>query len=73
MPDAQTTADSTAPTATRPPPLESGESLHSQEFLRRFEHMPELKKAELIEGVVYLGPPVRVAHVIPDMGSFTAG
>lgn len=66
MAEAHPTATSAAPSATRPPPLESGESLHSQEFLRRFEHMPEVKKAELIEGVVYLGSPVRVAHAIPD-------
>ena len=37
----------------RPLPLESGECMHSREFLRRYEHLPQVKKAELIEGVVY--------------------
>jgi hypothetical protein len=38
---------------SRPLPLESGEFMHSREFLRRYEPMPQVKKAELIEGVVY--------------------
>jgi hypothetical protein len=29
------------------------------EFLRRYDAMPDLKKAELIEGVVYVPSPVR--------------
>jgi len=33
-------------------PLGSGEFMHSREFLRRYERMPQVKKAELIEGVV---------------------
>jgi len=49
-----------------PLPLESGESMHSREFLRRYERMPEVKKAELIEGVVYMGSPVSVRHGKPD-------
>lgn len=32
------------------PPLENGAHLSACEFLRRFEAMPELKKAELIQG-----------------------
>ena len=40
---------------SRPLPLESGEFMHSREFLRRYERLPPVKKAELIEGVVYLG------------------
>jgi Uma2 family endonuclease len=38
------------------------------EFLRRYEAMPEVKKAELIEGEVYLmASPVRIdQHGIPD-------
>src|SRR3954469_22289825 len=36
------------------PPLVHGERLSRQEFERRYSAMPELKKAELIEGVVYL-------------------
>ena len=38
---------------SRPLPLESGEFMHSSEFLRRYARMPQVKKAELIEGVVY--------------------
>jgi Uma2 family endonuclease len=41
------------------PALENGDSLTRAEFERRYEAMPELKKAELIEGVVYVGSPVR--------------
>src|SRR5260221_14708530 len=41
------------------PPLESGDRLTSEEFQRRYEAMPELTKAELIEGVVYVSSPVR--------------
>ena len=43
--------------ANPPLPLESGEFMHSREFLRRYERMPQVKKAELIEGVVYVGSP----------------
>jgi Uma2 family endonuclease len=51
---------------TRPPPLENGDRLTRAEFERRYDAMPGLKKAELIEGVVYLGPPVRFrAHSQP--------
>jgi Uma2 family endonuclease len=47
--------------------LENGDRLTAPEFLRRHEAMPEIKKAELIEGVVYMGSPVRFeAHSIPD-------
>ncbi|MGH7128644.1 MAG: Uma2 family endonuclease [Planctomycetaceae bacterium] len=35
------------------PPLENGDRLTGPEFLRRYEAMPDLKKAELIEGVVH--------------------
>jgi Uma2 family endonuclease len=40
------------------PPLENGDRLSRAEFERRYEAMPALKKAELIEGEVYLGSPV---------------
>ena len=42
-----------------PPPLKHGEKLTRDEFDRRYEAMPHLKKAELIEGVVYMPSPVR--------------
>jgi hypothetical protein len=41
------------------PPLENGDQLTRDEFERRYAAMPEVKKAELIEGVVYMGSPVR--------------
>jgi len=40
-------------------PLENGDKLTRAEFERRYEAMPHLKKAELIEGVVYVPSPVR--------------
>ena len=47
-------------------PLESGDNLAAVEFLRRYEAMPDVKKAELIEGTVYMPSPVRLAHAAPD-------
>jgi Uma2 family endonuclease len=41
------------------PPLENGDRLTRAEFERRYDAMPGLKKAELIEGEVYVGSPVR--------------
>lgn len=46
-------------------PLENGDRLTREEFERRYDAMPRLKKAELIEGVVYMGSPVRVTHGTP--------
>lgn len=47
-------------TTTSPiPPLESGDRLTRAEFERRYEAMPGVKKAELIEGVVYMPAAVR--------------
>ena len=43
------------------PPLENGDRLTRDEFERRYHAMPHVKKAELIEGVVYMPSPVR-AH-----------
>jgi len=42
------------PTAGGIPPLENGDRLSREEFERRYKAMPHLKKAELIEGVVYI-------------------
>lgn len=41
------------------PPLKHGEKLTRDEFERRYAAMPRLKKAELIEGIVYMPSPVR--------------
>jgi Uma2 family endonuclease len=42
------------------PPLENGDRLTRTEFERRYEAMPNLPKAELIEGVVYMPSPTRL-------------
>jgi Uma2 family endonuclease len=41
------------------PPLEPGDKLSRAEFERRYDAMPNLKKAELIEGEVIMPSPVR--------------
>ncbi|NCJ08126.1 Uma2 family endonuclease [Synechococcales cyanobacterium C] len=42
------------------PPLENGDRLSRAEFERRYDALPELKKAELIEGVVYMAAALRI-------------
>ena len=49
--------EAVAPSKTIPP-LANGDRLTRSEFERRYSAMPELKKAELIEGVVYVPSPV---------------
>ena len=43
-------------------PLENGDRLTRKEFERRYALMSHVKKAELIEGVVYMSSPIRVTH-----------
>ena len=53
-------------TTTKTPPLENGDRLTRSEFELRYEAMPDIKKAELIEGVVHMPSPVRFnAHAEP--------
>ena len=40
-------------------PLENGDRLNRYEFERRYSAMPNLKKAELIEGIVYMPAALR--------------
>lgn len=47
------------------PPLEAGDHLTRVEFERRYAAMPWLKKAELIDGVVYVPSPVSNDHSSP--------
>ncbi|BAY62070.1 hypothetical protein NIES22_21370 [Calothrix brevissima NIES-22] len=48
-------------------PLASGEKLSRYEFERRYQTMPKHKKAELIEGVVYLESPLSfLNHLEPQ-------
>jgi Uma2 family endonuclease len=50
-----------------PEPLDSGDRLSTDEFLRRYEARPELKNAQLIEGIVHMPSPVRITqHAVPD-------
>src|SRR5688500_10330369 len=62
------------------PPLENGDRLTREEFERRYEAMPRLKKAELIEGVVHVPSPTRLyrhgrphAHLIGWLVHYEAG
>ena len=54
-------------THPRVPVLCAGDVLTRDEFERRYAAMPDVKKAELIEGIVYLGSRVRHStHGHPD-------
>lgn len=59
-------AKAAPPATARLPVLANGDLLHSMEFLRRYDRMPDVKKAELIEGVVYMSSPVSISHARPD-------
>jgi Uma2 family endonuclease len=43
-------------------PLHSGDRLSRAEFERRYQAHPEIKKAELIEGVVYVSSPIHYQY-----------
>ncbi len=47
------------------PALENGDRLTRCEFERRYAARPDLKKAQLIEGIVYMPSPVSLAHAEP--------
>lgn len=50
------------PSPEQIPPLEPGDRLTRPEFERRYDAMPHLRKAELIEGFVHMPSPVRYRH-----------
>src|SRR6185369_2464672 len=59
------------------PPLEFGDRLTRHEFERRYQARPDIKKAELIEGLVYMPSPVRArshggphGHIIVWLGVY---
>ncbi len=61
------------------PPLENGDRLTRTEFERRYVAMPEVRKAELIEGIVYMPSPVRLrlharphSHMNTWLGTYEA-
>ena len=58
------TTDTLLP-ATATPPLRHGDRMNREEFERRWESMPDLKFAELIEGVVYMSAALSVDHGTP--------
>jgi Uma2 family endonuclease len=54
------------------PPLENGDRLTRSEFEHRYQGMSNLKKAELIEGRVYMASPVRATkHSEPHAAIMT--
>lgn len=61
------------------PPFNAGDRLSRREFERRYHLYPEIKKAELIEGVVYMPSPIRYqqhgkphAHIVTWLGTYAA-
>jgi Uma2 family endonuclease len=50
----------TAPVLTSP--LNEGDHLTLDEFMRRWEAMPDLKRAELIDGIVHMPSPISDIH-----------
>src|SRR2546428_867780 len=54
------------------PLLEPGDRISRDEFERRYDRMPHLKKAELIEGIVYMPSPVRVKKHAEPHGQLAA-
>jgi hypothetical protein len=71
-------AEPTVP-SPRVPQLRNGDHLDRDEFERRYNAMPDVTKAELIEGVVYLPSPVRFeehgeqhAHLLMWLGVYRA-
>ena len=57
--------------SVRVPPLENGDRLTRAQFERRYAAMPHLKKAELIEGVVYLAAALRLRNHGEPHGNLT--
>ncbi|MEQ9623708.1 Uma2 family endonuclease [Coleofasciculus chthonoplastes] len=62
------------------PALENGDRLTRAEFERRYSLIPDIKKAELIEGVVYVASPLRYnrhgkphSQVMTWLGVYVAG
>jgi Uma2 family endonuclease len=51
----------------RVPPLIDGQKLSRAEFMRRYEAMPHVKKAELIGGIVHIPTPVSRTHGTRDI------
>ena len=55
------------PVRVRPPELHNGDHLGASEFWRRYQRLPKVKKAELIQGIVLMASPTRTdTHADPD-------
>ena len=50
------------PVPVLPPPLRDGDRLSREEFMRRWDAMPDLEFVELIDGIVYMASPVSNPH-----------
>ena len=62
IPAAPTVESGSPAPRTSAPLLEAGDRLSREEFERRYERMPHVKKAELIEGTVYVPSPIRARN-----------
>ena len=56
----------THPAWIHSPLLSPGDHMTLEEFLDRWNQMPDLKRAELIEGTVYMPSPVSLRHMSLD-------
>lgn len=72
--------ESTSDADDRPlPPLINGDHLSRVEFERRYNAQPQIKKAELIEGIVYMPSPVHLekhskphSRIVMLLGNYAA-
>ena len=72
MPAAPTARPEGRAPAPTEPLLEPGDRLSRDEFERRYERMPHVKKAELIEGTVYMPSPARFRKHAQPQGFLAA-
>ena len=72
VPPPRPRSDSAAAIARAETLLENGDRLTRGEFERRYEARPDIKKAELIEGIVYMPSPTRSgSHARPHAATIT--
>jgi Uma2 family endonuclease len=68
-------AERIAPSTRKPsriPPLQNGDHLTVEQFIERYDATPEIVKAELIDGRVYVAPPVSHSeHSVPHADLLT--
>lgn len=62
-----TTADTRAVGPKPPPPLQHGDHLSRDEFERRWDAQPDLKKAELLNGMVFLASEQGSRRINPKL------